>query len=229
MTTLLWLGVAGTALFVLTFLIDGATRPGYRPVRHPISALALGDRWWVQTANFVVSGALITLAAPAVAEAAGSWWLAIAIAVFGLSLVASGVFPMDPMRAYPPGTPDRTPEQFSTWHQWHDWAGVAVFTSLPVAALIAAFVLPGGLWTWYSAVTAAVFTGLFIAFGMAWESDSPRAGLIQRATVAVGWLWLALLCAHLATEVVAVAAVLDAGHTAMLSPNPGGDLLRPDR
>lgn len=63
MTARLLSGVAGTALFVVIFLADGATRPGYDPIRHPVSALALGARGWLQTTNFLLSGLLIATSA----------------------------------------------------------------------------------------------------------------------------------------------------------------------
>jgi len=119
-TSLLGAGVVGTVLFVVTFLVDGLTRPGYDPLRHPVSALALGPRGWVQVENFVLCGALIAASAVGLGQATGSLWLAIAVAVFGLALVASGVFPMDPMRGYPPGTPDETPPELSWRHHVHD-------------------------------------------------------------------------------------------------------------
>lgn len=190
-------GVAGAVLFVVTFLIDGATRQGYQPVRHPVSALARGPRGWVQTANFVVSGLLITASGPGIALASDSTWLAVAVIVFGLALVASGLFPMDAMRGYPPGTPDTTPTTTSTSHKLHDWAGVAVFVSLPAAALIAALTIDDTPVAVASAVTAVGLVALFFQFGAAWEADSPRAGLIQRLKIICGWTWLALVCLHL--------------------------------
>ncbi|MFD0900964.1 DUF998 domain-containing protein [Actinomadura sediminis] len=198
MTALLWAGAAGAWGFVVTFLLDGWTRPGYRPVRHPVSALALGPRGWLQTANFVLCGVLVTAGAVAVADALDSAALAGAIAVFGASLVASGIFPMDAMRGYPPGAPDGTPEDTSARHRLHDRAGAVVFGSLPVAAVIAAFAVPDAAWKWYSGVTAALFAAGFAAFGQAWENDSRYAGLVQRATIIVGWLWLGLLFGHAA-------------------------------
>src|ERR1700735_253087 len=60
-------GVAAGPLFVTAFLIQGATREGYRPSRHPVSSLALGPRGWVQAANFAVTGTLV------LAGAAGLW------------------------------------------------------------------------------------------------------------------------------------------------------------
>lgn len=190
-------GVAGSALFVITFLIDGATRPGYHPIRQPVSALALGSRGWVQTANFILSGLLITASTPGLYRASGSLWLAVLVAVFGLALVASGVFPMDPMRGYPPGTPDTTPTTTSRTHKLHDWAGVLVFTSLPAAAVVAALALDDPPWVVLSVFAAVALLALLLLFGNAWETDSPRAGLIQRLQIITGWTWLALLCLHL--------------------------------
>ena len=190
-------GIAGSVLFVLVFLIDGATRPDYHPVRHPVSALALGPRGWVQTTNFLVSGALITASGPGLGAAADSTWLAVAVMVFGLALVASGLFPMDAMRGYPPGTPDTTPTTTSTSHKLHDWAGVVVFASLPATALIAALTLDDTAVVIASAVTAVGLVAFFLQFGAAWEADAPRAGLIQRMMIICGWTWLALTCLHL--------------------------------
>lgn len=197
-TALAWLGAVSTGLFVVTFVVDGRTRPGYRPVRHPVSALALGSRGWLQTSNFIVCGLGITVGSTAVASALGSVPLAAVIAVFGISLVASGVFPMDAMRGYPPGTPDETPTEVSTRHRLHDAAGVVVFGSLPVAAIVAAFVLPDAGWKWYSALTAAGALAGFVVFGQAFEQDDERTGLAQRATIVIGWTWLGLLFAHAA-------------------------------
>jgi hypothetical protein len=61
---LLRCGIAAGPLFTATFLAEGAARDGYRPLRHPVSSLALGPRGWIQTANFAVTGVL-TLAGAA--------------------------------------------------------------------------------------------------------------------------------------------------------------------
>ncbi|MUL43042.1 DUF998 domain-containing protein [Streptomonospora sp. PA3] len=199
MAAVLWAGAGAAVLFVAVFLVDGWTRGGgYRPKRHPVSALALGRRGWVQTANFLVCGLAVTAAAAAVAPAAHSVLLAVAIAVFGLALVVSGAFPMDPMRGYPPGAPAGTPQSFSLRHRVHDAAGAVVFLALPAAAITAAFVLGGAVWTWYSALTGAAVLGLFALFGHAWEHDRPQTGLIQRLMIITGWAWLGLLFAALA-------------------------------
>ncbi|MDQ2587916.1 DUF998 domain-containing protein [Saccharothrix yanglingensis] len=185
------IGAVAAVVFVVVFTVDGWTRPGYGPVRRPVSALALGSRGWIQPANFVVCGAGVC--AGALALVSTSWPLSTAVEVFGVALVASGVFPMDAMRGYPPGTPDNTPEHYSRRHRLHDHAGAVVFVSLPAAAAIAALTPALGVPSrTYSAVTAGVFA-LFVVFGRAWEDDSPRAGLWQRLTILVGWAWLAHL------------------------------------
>ncbi|SFB43126.1 Protein of unknown function [Amycolatopsis marina] len=195
-----WIGAGGSALFVLVFLIDGWRRPGYSPVRHPVSALALGTRGWIQTSNFLCCGAAITLGALGIVTSGRDLLLGIALGVFGLGLVVSGVFPMDPMRGYPPGSPDGDPADFSTRHRLHDYAGAVVFLALPAAAAVAAFVLPGMIWTAVSAIAAAGLLFGFSAFGTAWEDNSPKAGLVQRAVIIPGWLWVTAVFLHLASH-----------------------------
>ncbi|UFU04046.1 DUF998 domain-containing protein [Ruania suaedae] len=193
-TAVLAAGIAGASLFVVVFLLDGLTRPGYHPVRQPVSALALGPRGWVQTVNFIGCGTLIALSAIGLQQTVGSLWLTAAVGVLGLGLVASGVFPMDPMRGYPPGTPDTTPSHYSLRHRLHDWAGVPVFAAVPAAAIAAALALDELAMVLYSALTALVTAVVFVWFGQAWEADHPRTGLIQRVLIIAGWSWLAVLC-----------------------------------
>jgi hypothetical protein len=66
-----------------------------------------------------------------------------------------------------------------------------VFCALPAAAAVAAFTRPGLVWTIVSAVAAVWFLFGFGLFGKAWEKDSPKAGLLQRAVIIPGWLWVA--------------------------------------
>lgn len=201
---LLGCGVIGAVLFVTVFLLDGATRPGYRPTDHPVSALSLGARGWLQTANFVVTGLLMVAAAVGVRmvwqTGRGALLVPVLLGVFGVALLLSGVFRMDPMRGYPPGAPHGTPEDLSRAHRWHDNAGLLVFTSLPAACFASAWRFadePAAGWAIYSAVAGAIFVVLFFRFGVAWERASPGAGLLQRLTIVVGWSWVALVCSKL--------------------------------
>src|SRR5207248_11124227 len=51
-------GLIGAVLFVVVFLVEGATRPGYSAWRNFVSQLSLSDQGWEQVANFIVFGVL---------------------------------------------------------------------------------------------------------------------------------------------------------------------------
>lgn len=193
---LLGSGVVGAGLFVAVFVVDGATRPGYRPAHHPVSALALGPRGWVQTANFIVTGLLMIAAAAGLRAETGLVIGPALLAIFGVSLVASGIFPMDAMQGYPPGTPLTTPTVYSRSHRLHDVFGFLVFSALPAACFAFAISFTGG-WRIYSFTTAAALVALFVVFGIAMEAEAPRTGLIQRLMIVVGWTWIGLVCLYL--------------------------------
>jgi hypothetical membrane protein len=199
MDALLILGIVGPAMFMVVAGADGLTRPGYRPMRHAISALALGPRGWVQTINFILSGVLIFVSSFGVYQASSSLWLALVVGIIGVGMGGSGTFAMDPMRGYPPGTPDTTPDEVSRAQQIHDWVGALIFIGLPVAAIAAAFTLEPLPWVLFSGVVAVVLLGLLALFNALFARDSSRAGLVQRLLVGLGFAWLALLCWHLLT------------------------------
>ena len=196
MTLLLACGVVGSVLFIVTVLIDGATRPGYRPLYHPVSALALGSRGWVQTSNFIVTGLLMIAAAAGTRETLDVSIGPALLALFGVGLVVSGVFTMDPMRGYPPGTEPGTPAVLSSRQKVHDIFGFVVFSSLAGAAIAFGLALEGG-WKVYSFASAVLIIVLIVVFATAWERDNPRMGLLQRLMILVGWTWIALLCLSL--------------------------------
>jgi len=183
--------------------VSGAFRDGYDPLRHPVSSLALGPAGWVQVASFLVAGVLTLVFAlglrqslkPGPGAAAGP----ILIGVWGAGLVGAGVFLTDPVSGYPAGTP-ASPDQPS----WHGLLHDLVF-SLPGFAGFAAaiFVLAYAFarrhapaWAVYSGFSGIAFVVLFVLASAGFSQD-PRwvstAGLLQRLTVGIGWLWLTLL------------------------------------
>lgn len=113
--SLLIVGAAAGPFFVGSSLVQAFTRTGFDPAQHPPSALALGDAGWMQVATFVLSGlgfATAALGLSRVDEQEGRWasrW----VAVFGLALVAGGIFRMDSAFGFPPGTPDGTTQPVS--------------------------------------------------------------------------------------------------------------------
>ncbi|BCB84853.1 DUF998 domain-containing protein [Phytohabitans suffuscus] len=195
---LLAAGAVGAVLFVVVFSVDGATRSGYSSARHPVSALALGERGWLQITNFVVTGALIGAFALGVRRALpDARWGPVLLAMFALGLVASGVFVMDPPVGYPPGS-GHVDSGAASWHGVaHDAAGFVVFTALPAAALVLAvrFWAAAGLrWLGIASIVAGgLCAWLFVAYAIADETGSTVAGLLQRATIVTGWAWMALV------------------------------------
>ena len=93
-------GVVGPLLFIVVFLVEGATRPGYSVWRNFVSELALSDQGWEQIANFIVCGLLCVTFAIGLRRTwrtgKASVWGPLLMALFGLSLVVAGVFVTDP-------------------------------------------------------------------------------------------------------------------------------------
>ena len=134
---LLRCGLTAGPVFVTAFVAEGAVRDGYRPLRHPVSSLALGPGGWVQAANFAVTGTLFLAAAAGLSRAedpaAGTRAGPALIGAAGAGLIGSAIFPTDPVSGYPPGTPGvpRAPSRAGTVH---NLATIPVFLGLPAAA-----------------------------------------------------------------------------------------------
>lgn len=192
--------MAAGPVFTATFLAEGAVREDYRPRRHPVSSLALGPRGWIQTANFAVTGTACLAGAVGLHLAgdrmAGSRVGSALVAAAGAGLIASASFPTDPVRGYPPGTPDVLTQPSRTGIV-HNLAAVPVFFGLTAAAAAYGWRSwrggegPGfAVYCAATAVTMPVTTVLASAgFG-----QSPRladyGGLFQRASIITGLGWL---------------------------------------
>ena len=187
------------------FLLEGAVRDGYQPLRHPVSSLALGPRGWIQAANFTVAGTLFLAGAAGLARAddpvGGGRAVPALIGAAGAGLIGAAVFTTDPVSGYPPGTPDAL-TQPSPAGLAHNLAAVPVFVGLPAAALASGWRLwragqhRFGLYSAGTAVT--MFTTMALAgagFG-----QSPRmaslGGLFQRVSIITGFGWLTALSAR---------------------------------
>jgi Protein of unknown function (DUF998) len=176
---LLRCGVAAGPVFVAAFMAEGVVRDGYRPLRHPVSSLALGSRGWIQAGNFAVTGALFLAASAGLARAgdpaAGSRAVPALIGAAGAGLIGSAVFATDPVSGYPPGTPDALtrPTRAGTAH---NLAAVPVFVGLPAAALACGWRSWRAGQRWfglYSAGTAVMMLAA-MALAAAGFGQSPR-------------------------------------------------------
>src|SRR5881296_2463175 len=112
---LLACGALAGPLFVAVFVVQALARTGYDLREHPISLLTLGTLGWIQSANFVVAGALLTAFAIAlrrlVHTGRGARSAPLLTGVFGLGLVIAGVFTPDPSLGFPPGAPKGIPHE----------------------------------------------------------------------------------------------------------------------
>lgn len=195
-------GAAAGPLFVSVFLIEGAKRPDYNPLRHPVSSLSLGARGWVQAANFAVTGMLYLAGAAGLARSPDQGTCgriaAAALGATGLGLLGSAAFRTDPVNGYPPGTPGAPAEATATGAM-HTVAALPIFLGIPAAALACAWRFyrggrPG--WAAYSAATGAsmlITMGLFSAGPSRTPRLVNRAGLFQRAAIVTGFSWLTAL------------------------------------
>lgn len=203
---LLCCGAAAGPLFVTVFVLEGARRPDYEPLRHPVSSLALGSRGWVQVTNFAAAGTLYLAGATGLLRARdpllGSRLGPALFVGVGLGLLGSAAFCTDPVSGYPAGTPDAPSEPTATGAM-HNIAALPIFLGIPAAALAFAWRShQAGRRGWgrYSAATGVstlIGTALFCA---GFSQASPRltdcAGLLQRATIATGFGWLTALSAQ---------------------------------
>jgi hypothetical protein len=201
---LLLAGAVGALGFVGVALIEGATRPGYSAWTHYVSELSLSDQGWLQIVNFIASGILIVCGAVGLARTLergpGAVWGPRLIGIFGVGLVAAGVFVMDPTHGYPEGLATRAPQ---TLHGvLHGVAGLVCFTSLGLAALVLARRFARG-WAIYSALSGLIVLGFFVTSTasdvLAKTGTIPESptGLLQRVAIVAGWGWLALLLLRL--------------------------------
>lgn len=202
---LLACGLIGPPLFIIAFLIAGATRAGYDPLRHPVSSLAIGDSGWVQAVSFLITGVLMLAFAfglrRGLRASLGSTRGPVLIGLVAIGLIGAGVFVADPLNGYPPGTP-LLPTQRTVPGRLHDLFSILVFLGLPIAGFIFArlFVRLGARgWATYSALSGIAMFVIFVLAGMGFRQIggfADMAGLLQRVSIAIGWIWIMLLAIY---------------------------------
>ena len=160
-------GFVGGALFIVVSLAQALTRSGYEFSHHPLSLLSLGDMGWVQVANFALTGVLFVGCAVGMrrvlARDRGGTWGPRLVGLFGMSLIAGGLFLPDPAFGFPSGAPLGEPEQLS----WHG-IGHAIASPVGFVALVVSYFAFGrhfrrlgqGGWAVTGAVVGVAVLGL---------------------------------------------------------------------
>jgi hypothetical protein len=133
-------GALAGPFFFTSAISQMLTREGFDITRHPISQLATGGLGWIQTTTFVLAGlggvALAAGLRRTLTEGLGRRALSILVGIFGVGLIAAGLFTMDPEYGFPVGVPDGPVAQMS-WHSVvHSAAAAVSFTALAIAALV---------------------------------------------------------------------------------------------
>src|SRR5215203_3812935 len=193
--TLLTAGALAGPLFAVLATGQVLLRDGFDLRRHPLSLLATGGPGFVQVANFVLAGIGVLCLAVAVrrtiTDGVGRRWLAPLIAVFGLGLIASGVFVMDPENGFPIGTPEG-PTQAMSWHGIaHVVAATVAFTGLAGACIVLTVRMARRRAGWAAVLNACAALVLLAPINPAWAS-------IQLAVTAlVGFTWTSALAVWL--------------------------------
>lgn len=209
---LLWCGAIGAPLFVVVFALQDAVPairpPGYNPLRHPVSSLAIGSSGWIQVANFLTTGVLLLAFAvglrAALRRCSGGIWAPVLVGLIAIGLIGAGLFAADPFSGYPPGTPALATAATRTIHGvLHQAFSALVFLGLPAACGVLAYRFARSgrrWWAWYSIGTAVVFVTGFVLAGLGFAQQPSFVsigGLLQRLTLIAGLAWLTALAFHL--------------------------------
>jgi len=96
-----WAGMIGPVLFTLSFLINGALRPGYNPVRQYVSELAIDTGGWIQILGFFVIGICLLLFSFGLKEVLAKGKMSrlapTLFLIIGVCYILSGIFVTDPV------------------------------------------------------------------------------------------------------------------------------------
>jgi hypothetical membrane protein len=188
-------------IFVITFLIDGATRPGYDPWRNFVSQLSTGERGWLQIANFVVCGTLFLAGAGGLWRVRAPHAIAVIIGVLGLSLIIAGIFVTDPGLGYPPG--ERVLPRPTLHDTIHRLVSLPAFLALGIAPIAAALQIRSArAWTVYSLLSGIVSLAFFAAMVAAAAQEErvvsgTAIGLLQRVSIIAAFVWFSAFFARL--------------------------------
>lgn len=195
--SLLGWGVLLGPLYLVVGLALALTRDGFDLGRHALSLLLLGDGGWMQRTNLIVSGVLTLVAAAgfsrAMAGTTAGRRTAALLAVFGLGVIGSGLFPPDPVAGFPTGADGG---EATTGGLLHLVFGGIGFLALAAATQTAAGWMRGrGDSATASRVAGAVVLLGFVG-GAALATSSLGALLLWVAVVA-GYAWLSATSAYL--------------------------------
>lgn len=190
---LLLAGVGVAVVFFAVLLIEGMIQPGYDPIYHTGSELELGQRGWIQRANFLLMASGVFAFAVGIDRTLDTAVGALLLAIFGFGMLVAGVFAPDAVRGYPPGAPAKAPAKATWQHQVHSVVGGPIALFALFGACLALAGQLQGTWRWYTVLTAAVGLAMTMWTAMAYQKDAAHTGLVQRGLIFVCWSWIVVL------------------------------------
>jgi hypothetical membrane protein len=192
-TLLLACGMAAGPIYIISGAIQIPLRPGFDPTRHALSLLSNGDLGWIQVANFLITGLLLTAGAigmrRSLVSGRGRNWAPRMLGLYGVGLIGAGFFRADPGLGFPPGTP--LAHNPISWHgEMHFVTGTIGFIGLIASCFIFAArfrILGQSGWAVYSLATGTVFLAAFLA--IASGAKGPMT-VCFAAAVVLSFVWL---------------------------------------
>lgn len=203
---LLTSGLLAGPVYVFVSLAEILTREGFDITRHSWSVLSNGDFGWIHVTNFFITGLLTILGAVGIRHVLkgkkGGTWAPILLTIFGLGLIAGGIFKADPVDGFPPGTPLGIPTTFTTNGMLHLAFGSIGFWALIIACII--FFrhfrsLGQNHFAWFSLATGIYFLIGFMStiVGAGFGQIGLTVSLFAfTAAVILAWVWHTLLYRH---------------------------------
>ncbi len=174
---LLGAGLLGAVLFPVTYVADGALRPGYNALAQPISDLAIGPGAAIPIANFMAYGALILLSGlgwrSSLDPGRAAWAYPALKLVTGAALIATGFYHQGSIHnAVSYASLIATVAgmlvlalRFRRAPQWRGWAAYAVLSAVTMMALLSVYGSlvahgSGGIFEKLATMTGSLFTVL---------------------------------------------------------------------
>ncbi|OKJ31488.1 DUF998 domain-containing protein [Streptomyces sp. CB01580] len=189
-------GVAAGPLFLAAGIVQGLVRDGFDFTRNAISQLALGEAGWIQTVNFLLTGALLIVGAVGLRRTlrggTGGAWGPVLVGVFGASFWAAALFSADAGAGFPAGAPDTA--AMSAHGAVHMLAGMLGYLALCCAFVVLARPLAARGHRGWAVASRLVPVAVLAGFGA-----SSVAVVAFTAGAGTGLLWLTAVTARLAT------------------------------
>lgn len=186
------LGALAGPIFWSLVIGQALTREGFDLSHHPLSLLAVGERGWIQTMNFILVGLAAAAGAYGLSRSEGSTALLWALGAYALGMLMAAAFPSPPAMNFPLGSVESP--IMSTRAKLHGAGFGIAHIGIICATLILAFRYRrrGRKALSLISFAAALVTPIVIVSGFASETWR-GACFFGAGVITLGWLMLMCL------------------------------------